>query len=501
MGRPGGARGIALLALAVVAAALVRWRSADLADWGIDESANLWLGTAIRAGAAPRLGLASSVGTMNLAGAPLLAAPLSLLPDLLAVSRALALAQLAALAALAAAIGRRASAVALALVALAFCPATVLAAPNLWNQYLALPITAGLTALLLRCAERAPGTGGAAVTLLATLLLLQPAVHLAGFADLGAQGALALALLGLADRRRRPAALELPLALAACAALVLYRPWLARTFALTPGQAVLVWGAMTAVIALGADAVHGRLRGPARRAARAPWLAWSVPVLLLACAGGTVVAFFGAQAARRELDGGSWGVLLLAAQVAVAALALPALPGMIADCRAGATPTALLRAWFPGRARGAALLLANAALLLAARTAVVPAMLLPRGRADLLLPLLPALLAPGLLLVASARRARQARIGATGRRCAAASPARARSRSPPSPCSARARVFAPASRCSCRRARCAPWSIGSRPSTRAVGADRRLDIGYDLSQGREWVHASRARPAWRRGTP
>lgn len=70
------------LALCLGAAALVRWRLADLATWSIDESANLWLGTLIRDGQAPRVGLASSVGTQNLAGAPLVAAPLSLLPDL-----------------------------------------------------------------------------------------------------------------------------------------------------------------------------------------------------------------------------------------------------------------------------------------------------------------------------------------------------------------------------------------------------------------------------------
>ena len=39
-------------------------------------------------------------------------------------------------------------------------------------------------------------------------------------------------------------------------------------------------------------------------------------------------------------------------------LALLALAGLIADGRAGATPRALLRAWWPGRERGAALLLA-----------------------------------------------------------------------------------------------------------------------------------------------
>ena len=52
------------LAIALVCgvAAVARWRLADLADWGIDESANLWLGSLILDGNAPTVGLASSRG-------------------------------------------------------------------------------------------------------------------------------------------------------------------------------------------------------------------------------------------------------------------------------------------------------------------------------------------------------------------------------------------------------------------------------------------------------
>ena len=76
-------------ALVCGVAAAARWRLAAFADWGIDESANLWLGSLILDGNAPTVGLSSSRGVLNLAGAPLLAAPLARLPDLLAVSRAL----------------------------------------------------------------------------------------------------------------------------------------------------------------------------------------------------------------------------------------------------------------------------------------------------------------------------------------------------------------------------------------------------------------------------
>jgi len=110
-------------ALVCGVAAAARWRLAEFADWGIDESANLWLGSLILDGNAPTVGLSSSRGVLNLAGAPLLAAPLARLPDLLAVSRALSMLQLAVLLILGLVLarGRRTW---LAVAALAFSPAT-----------------------------------------------------------------------------------------------------------------------------------------------------------------------------------------------------------------------------------------------------------------------------------------------------------------------------------------------------------------------------------------
>ena len=471
------------VALCVAAAAAVQWRIAELAKWSIDEAANLWLGTIIRDGNAPGVGLASSVGTKNLAGAPLLAAPLSLLPDLLAVARGLALAELVPMVALALAIARDRRGRLLAVALLVFCPASMLAASSLWNQYLALPITAAITALLLVLAERSPlgrGRGFVATALLVMLLLFQPGVHLAGFADLAAQGALAMTLLGLAGPRTRPAALELAVAIGCCALLVLYRPWLSRTFVLQPSTALLVYCAVAAAVVVGLDRVLGRLQGLAPRVTEARWLAWTVPVLLVICAGSAALTFFGAQAGARLLLAGGWGVALLCAQVAVAALALPAIPGMIADCRSGATPRQLLRAWFPGREAGAALLLANAALLLAARAALVPAAFLPDGRPDLLLPLLPALLAPALLLVAvTPRTPLRAWASAIGGALATVAVAFAtfgvnvgfEAHSP---------RFIPAS-----EARALVDWIAAQPG--AVGADGRVDVGYDLDEGSEWL--------------
>lgn len=479
----GRARAAVALALCAGTAAAVRWRIADLATWGIDESANLWLGTLIRDGNAPGVGLASSVGTKNLAGAPLLAAPLSLLPDLLAVSRALTLAQLVALVALGLAVarGRRGRVCVVAL--LAFAPASLLAAASLWNQYLALPITAAITALLLVLAERSPlgrGGGFAAAALLVTLLLLQPGVHLAGFADLAVQGALAMALLGLAGPRARPAGLELAVAIGFCALLVLYRPWLTRTFGLPPRAALLVYCALAIAAVLGVGRAVGRLTGLARPVAEARWLAWTVPAVLVICAGSAALTFWGAQVGMMALHGDGWGAALLAAHFAVAALALPAVPGMIADCRAGAAPRDLLRAWCPGRERGAALLLANAALLLVARAALVPSAFRPDGRPDLLLPLLPALLAPALLLVVATPRA-ALRAWATGVCGALVAVVVAFAALGPSPRFwQRYPLFLPPSE---MRA-LVDW-IAAQPD--AVGADGRLDVGYDLEQGRERV--------------
>src|SRR5262249_13225869 len=179
------------LALAAIAAAAgaVRWLLADLADWGIDEAANLWLATLVLDGASLGVGLVSSTGTPNLAGAPLLAAPLARLPDLLAGSRVLSLLQLMVLLLFALVLARGRGRLTAAL-ALAFCPAALLSSFSLWNQYLALPINAAITALLVLLVESRleahRATGLDAALLLVALLLLQPALHLAGFADLPA---------------------------------------------------------------------------------------------------------------------------------------------------------------------------------------------------------------------------------------------------------------------------------------------------------------------------
>ena len=475
-----GARGrwLVLGALLLVAA-LARWRLAELASWGIDEAANLWLGSLILGGEAPRLGLVSSRGIPNLAGVPLLAAPLARLPDLLSISRVLSLAQLAVLAALALVIARGGRGRLVVVAALIFCPAAVLASTSLWNQYMALPVTAAITATLLWLVEQpadAPQAplGLDATVLLAALLLLQPALHLAGFADLAAQGAIALGLVGVGARRARRLAIDLGLAIAAAAAFALYGPWLTSVFTLSWRGAVALYLNIALAIVLTMAAIEGRLAPLARRVGESRTLAWSVPALLAACAIAVVIAFPGAQASARLLADGSWGAALLAAEVALAAIALPALPGMIADCRAGCSLRALLGNWFGDRRNGAALLLANAGLLLAARVALEPAALRSEGRPDLLLPLLPALLAPSLLLAVTTTRAA---IRATAALAAGSATAAIVALAVAGGDAGMGEPhFLPATE---MRA-VVDW-IAAQPE--AIGADGQLDVGYDL--GRE----------------
>ena len=144
-----------MLALSAIAiAAYLRWQLADLADWGIDESANLWLASSILSGHHVPLGLVSSRGVPNLAGAPLLATPLARLPDLLGISRALSLVHLGTLGTSGLALAKRGGAPATTAAVLAFFPALTLASSSVWNQYLTIPLAATIIALLLFLAER-----------------------------------------------------------------------------------------------------------------------------------------------------------------------------------------------------------------------------------------------------------------------------------------------------------------------------------------------------------
>jgi hypothetical protein len=235
--------------------------------------------------------------------------------------------------------------------------------------------------------------------LLAVLLLLQPAVHLAGFADLGVQGLLAMALVGAAAPRERGIGLELGIAIAGCAGFLVYGPWIVWMLGVGPHAALAVHIAALVAVVIGGQALRGRLLPLAARAGATRWLAWSVPLVLIACTVIVALTFFGSQLGVRLLRSNRWGTALLAGEALLAALALPALPPIIAECAAGRPARALLEGVFGGRWRAAAVLLANAALLLLARAAIAPEAFTSSGRPDLLIPLLPAMLAPLVLLV------------------------------------------------------------------------------------------------------
>ena len=330
------------MAATLAVAALARWNLADLADWGIDESANLWMGTLLLDGGGTGLGLVSSRGVPNLAGAPLLAAPLSLLPDLLAVSRGLSLLHLLALACLGVALVGRTAALPIAAAALVFHPAALLASLSLWNQYLSLPLLACALALLLVVAGEAaaPVARAAAIVGLGALLVLGAAVHLAGFADLAVLVALLFAVLVARPLPVDGTALAGGTALVAIGTGLLYAPWLAAVARYSPIRTSLVCagGAVmfAALVLLAAAAPQNPFTRGLKRLADSRLLAWAVPAVLAGCAWlASFTVFRGAQPARRLVDAGDpWGFALLAAGGVLAAGAIPAWSGTVAACLA-----------------------------------------------------------------------------------------------------------------------------------------------------------------------
>ena len=242
--------------------------------------------------------------------------------------------------------------------------------------------------------------------------------------------------------------------------------------------------AFAAVAALLSSSPRSPIARPLASAASSRALAWSVPAILAGCAWlAGVTVFRGSQAAARLADGGNpWGWILLACQGGLMAAAGPPLAATFADCRRRLPLGELIRKRFPGREAAAALLLAGVPLLVAARWGLEPTLLESRGRPDLLLPLLPALLAPHLLFAAAAPRLAGAAAAAVGVGVGAAA--------------AGLLVFSlagPATRYRDRLPLIIPpgemreavdW-IAARH--RAGNGGPTIDVGYDLERGREWI--------------
>lgn len=486
-----------LLLLAIVCASgFVRWHVADYAQWGIDEAANLWQGTRILAGESVPVGLVSSRGVPNLAGAPVLAAPFSLLPDLLSISRTLSLLHLAGLVVLGLSLGRRSGRSGTIVAALAFHPALFLSSSSFWNQYLTLLFTALLIPLLFVIVEgrTGPAARAGALVAIAALAIAQPSVHLASFADLGVH----LVLIGMVFLFR-PAPVDrrilLPgLLLVLAGAAYLYVPWLERVLPEigTAEKAAAAGGAVLAAVAaavLRHRRVRAALEGFGSRALSSHALSWLWLASLCLCIG--VVSFLpfsGAQSGGRLIEARDpAGILLLAAQGGMAAALFPEAWRIFRECRRGMPLGTLLDLHVPGPRARVLLLAAYPVLLLAARLPLEPTLLQPGGRSDLLLPLVPAFLAPLFLLAGSARSTagpRLLRLSTVGAAAAflwlsAIGFSSVFRHAHPS--------FVPPS-----EMRAAVDDVAVRH--RARGGGSRIDLGYDLDRGLEWINEVACRP-------
>jgi len=479
---------------------LFRCGVADRSDWGIDEAANLWLGTQMLSGHEVPSGLVSSRGIPNLAGAPMVAALLSPLPDLLTVSRVLSIAHLMALAILGLALWKRGgSAVEIAAVLFLF-PALLLASISMRNQYLTVPFTALALPLLLFLADGRLGrlSRGWALVAFVLLAFAQPTVHLAAFVDLAVHLVLLVLVLAFRPLRVNAVVAASGLILVGVVLSFLYRPWLSRMGEQFGMRAN--WTATAVAFVLVATSAIVVLRGHwptlerfSSVALRSPYLGWLVLTALVFCvAASSVLTFGGAQAGNRLLRAGEIsGGLLFVAQIGLVAAAVPLLWSLFRDCCRGEASSETIRRHFSCSSKSAAILVVYPILLCGGRLAVEPTLLAPTGRGDLLLPLLPAMLAPLLVL------------GRPGARRATSVVVRS------------AAVLAAAAYISLGTAGVSRAYVerfwGSIPPSEmreAVdwvaarhleqGGGKVIDVGYDLERGREWINevACRSWTSW-----
>ena len=488
-----GQRARSILALTAIAvSACVRWQIADFADWSIDESSNLWLGSLILSGQRITVGLTSSLHVPNLAGAPLLAAPLALFPDLLTISRTLSLAHLAALTVLALTLWRRGASLTAAIAVLVFFPGLLLASPNLWNQYLTIPLMTIIIPVLLLLADGGGGPVAQAGALVAFALcaLALPAIHLAGFADLAVLLVLLLFIHVLRPRRVSAIVLLPGLAIVGIMAAAVYGPWLAWVAGIVGRRVFVLAVAIAGAATLSGTAVLRRRARPLvdrfDRSRHAPWIC--VAALCFCVGASAILPFIGAQAGLRLLVSGKpAGWLLLTSQMAMVLAFAPGVLRLRRECRTRTTATALLAKHFPG-CTDAVVLLSYSVLLCAARLVLAPTLLLPGGRSDLLLPVVPALLCPLLLLrqpgdwMSAGRGGVQLSVA-----CAAISFWWLGATGPSEVRQQRYPLSVPPS-----EMRAAVDWVAARHRERGGGGT--IDLGYDLDEGLEWVPASRCRP-------
>jgi len=475
---------------------LFRCGVADRSDWGIDEAANLWLGTQMLSGHGVSSGLVSSRGIPNLAGAPMVAAPLSLLPDLLTVSRVLSIVHLMALAILGFALWKRGgSAVEIAAVLFLF-PALLLASISMWNQYLTVPFTAVVLSLLLFLTDGRLGrlSRGWALVAFVLLAFAQPTVHLAAFIDLAAHLMLLILVLALRPLRVSVVVVAPGLILVGVALSFLYRPWLTRIGEKSGIHANWTATAIALVLVTISAVVLLRSHRPtldrlSSTALSSPYPAFGVVVALVFCVvASSVLTFRGAQAGNRLLRAGEIsGFLLFVAQIGLVISVVPVLWSLFRDCCRGEASSDTIRRHFSCGSGSAVILVIYPILLCGGRLVVEPSLLSFSGRGDLLLPLLPAMLAPLLVLGRpEARRATSVIVRSAAVLVAAAYiwlGTAGVSRSyverfwhsiPPS-----------------EMREAVDW-VAARHLEQGGGTV--IDVGYDLEQGREWINEVACRP-------
>jgi len=200
------------------------------------------------------------------------------------------------------------------------------------------------------------------------------------------------------------------LILVAVAVAPLYDPWLMRMTG-SEDRGVRWWMVVVVMIAftIGCVFVHRRVRPMIDRVGRAalastllPWIFFASLISCVAAA--AVFPFWGAQPGRRLIEAGETpGRLLLVAQAGMVLAVTPIILGIFGDCRRRCDISMLVGRHFRCGPAAAALLLIYPLLLFSGRFALEPSVLSRWDRSDLLLPLLPALLAPLLVLGQSAR--------------------------------------------------------------------------------------------------
>lgn len=386
--RDGVRRQLLLASIVVVLAWASRFALADLVDWGVDEGSTLWLGRQIASGHPSWLGLMSSRGVRNLAGVPLVAAFLSPLADLVTISHALDILQVAALLALAYALRTRGAALIDALVILLFCPAMILVAGSLWNQYVFVIAAVVMIAATLWNSHGASPTAVTGLPLAIAVFL--PTLHLSGFADLAA---FAVAWHVAADHDPRFAHSARVLTLApALLVSATYLPWL-----IEPSTPAIISGAAIAIVS-GAIAsfrirrLSSAMAAPFNRLLDGRAGAWMIAaVVAFAGVFVSIHAIVGSVVHRTMFLERPAMMLLLVSEFAPLLIALPGIEQIVHDCRAGATGCEVLRNRFMSYG-AAAFVVLFLAVAMPLRLALAPTALLPWGRTDLWIPELPAAL-------------------------------------------------------------------------------------------------------------